>query len=89
MKTATLAQAKRDFENRLYVGAAVTIHDAPDLADMRYTVEFAHDTASNTELTQLVDARTKAPRLFRTLDAAHKVVRDIGFLSARVFVPVA
>ena len=88
MKTATLAQAKRDFENHLYVGAALTIHDAPKLADLRYTVEFAHDRDSSVELTQLVDARTKAPRQFRTMDAAHKVVRDIGFMSSRVFVPV-
>lgn len=86
MNTATLAQAKRDFTNGVYIGAAiyyqpVTLHTQPG-----YTVRFGAALAHPGNETALVDARTKQPRLFRSMDAAHRALTDIGFSATRFWV---
>lgn len=83
MKTWTMAQAKADFERGLLKGCAIYFHDI--MGDARYTVTF--EAALSMEGSGgLVDARTHKVREFKTMDAAHSAIRQIGFKSSRFWV---
>jgi hypothetical protein len=73
MMNVTLAQAKRDFS----IGYAVrfVIEQAP-MSD-GWRVLLARDEGA--PYGDLVDARTKKMRVFKTLDAAVAALREIGF----------
>ena len=69
---ATMAQAKRDFQAAYLKGFYVVADIVPgcwnlDIEDINGRRGF------------LVDARTKEPRSFKTLDAAVSALREIGF----------
>lgn len=72
MSSYTMELAKRDFE-RGYL-AKYEIHRQP-IDRHGWTVVLSDGPNSGT----LVDARTKSPRIFKTLDAAVSAVEQIGF----------
>lgn len=80
MKNWTMAEAKADFERGLLKGCSIYFHDVMGLE--RYTVSL--DAALALEGSgDLVDARTHKVREFKTMDAAHSAIRQIGFETAR------
>lgn len=80
MKTWTMADAKTDFERGLLKSCSIYFHDVMDRC--WYTVSL--DAALALEGSgDLVDARTHTAREFKTMDAAHSSIRQIGFQTAR------
>ena len=83
MKTWTMAQAKSDFERGLLKGVAIYFHDV--MGDCHYAVSF-ESALSFDGAGAMVDARTGHVRKFKTMDAAHSAIRQVGFRSARFWV---
>ncbi len=83
MKTWTMAQAKSDFERGLLKGAAIYFHDV--MGRYHYAVSFESALAMD-GAGALVVANTRKVREFRTMDAAHAAIRQVGFRSARFWV---
>lgn len=75
-----MAEAKADFERGLLKGCSIYFHDVMERC--WYTVNL--DAALSLEGSgDLVDARTHKVREFKTMDAAHSAIRQVGFESAR------
>lgn len=79
-KTWTMAQAKSDFDRGLLRGT--TIHFYEIMGECNYTVTLDSTLALDGS-GDLIDARTKTTRQFKTMDAAHSAIRQIGFRTAR------
>ncbi len=76
MKTWTMAEAKSDFARGLLEGVSIYFFDV--MGDCHYVVSL--DCALSADGSgALVDARTGKVREFKTMDAAHSAVRNIGF----------
>jgi len=74
----TMAEAKKDFERGLLTG--FQIYDSSPIMDGGVTWSVSLSAKQlKVDGGALVDARTKKDRVFRTLDAAVKAVREIGF----------
>ena len=86
MATFTMAEAKRDFERGLLSGAAIYFHETDVLGGFAYTVSFEAALAGVGGGGELVDARSAQPRRFKTMDAAHAAIRQVGFRPARFWV---
>jgi len=71
MTTWTLEQAKRDFQ----IGYLEGFHIDRAVMEGGWHVYLKGGSASG----PLVDARKRAPRLFRTLDGAVATIEQIGF----------
>jgi len=82
-KTWTMAQAKSDFERGLLKGAEMYFFDA--LGECHYTVSFVSSLPLDGS-GALVDARTGNTREFKTMDAAHSAVRQVGFKTSRFLI---
>jgi hypothetical protein len=75
-----MAEAKSDFERGLFKGVSIYFHDVMGACHYAVSLEsvLSADGAGS-----LVDARTGAVREFKTMDAAHAAVRQIGFHAVR------
>jgi hypothetical protein len=80
MKTWTMAQAKSDFDRGLLKGVSIYVHDM--IGDSHYAVSF-ESALSLDGSGALVDARTGHVREFKTMDAAHSAIRQVGFHTGR------
>lgn len=69
-KPMDVAQAKRDFERGILTSFAMTDHGFAGIVVLLYS-------ASGEDV--LTKARTAEPRIFKTFDAACRVLREIGF----------
>lgn len=76
----TMAQAKYDFGRGLIVSASIQRHF--DGVRPYFTVSLKSSLRSETDVGQLIDARKKVPRPFKTMDAACSAVVQVGFLAA-------
>lgn len=79
MAEITMAQAKRDFENGLIIGAEI-VQPGMSAGVWCVAVRMAKGCV-HSGLVWLVDARTHEVREFRTLDAAFSALEQIGFKS--------
>ena len=78
-----MAQAKSDFERGLLKGASIYFYDLMDKPF--YAVSF--ESALNMDGSgALVDTSTGKVREFKTMDAAHSAIRNVGFRTARFLV---
>lgn len=82
MKTWTMAQAKSDFERGLLKSFSIHFH-RHDLMDSAHYAISLESVLSTDGAGALVDARTGAIREFKTMDAAHSAIRQVGFHCAR------
>ncbi|UOD31699.1 hypothetical protein INH39_08455 [Massilia violaceinigra] len=79
-RTWTMAAAKSDLERGLLNCPSIHVHD--EQGRFFYTVSL-HSTLAIDGVGPLVDARTGGVREFKTMDAAHSAIRQVGFRSAR------
>jgi len=77
MDAWTMAEAKKDFERGLLTGFEFNDAAAVMSSDIAWNVSLLTSLSFGAGV--LVDARTKQPRVFRTLDAALAAVRAVGF----------
>ncbi|MEC5159116.1 hypothetical protein [Janthinobacterium sp. CG_S6] len=68
--------AQADFRAGLLVGAAIVFRDSAYSDDTFYTVGFQTSTGTGA----LVSAKTGDLCKYRSMDAAHEVIRKVGFL---------
>lgn len=71
----TMAEAKKDFERGLLTG--YEFNDGSTATETEWNLSLL--TSMTCGCGVLVDARTKQPRAFRTLDAAVAAARAVGF----------
>lgn len=90
MSNYTMAQAKRDFERGLLVGFEVRfISSKTPYGTTEQGWILTLEASKTVEgylgfLGDLVDARSKEERVFKTLDAAISAARQIGFIAGRL-----
>ncbi|MFM9435748.1 hypothetical protein ACFDR9_002818 [Janthinobacterium sp. CG_23.3] len=71
-----MAQAKGDLARGLLTGVAIHVHSV--VGHFHYGVHL-QSCLSTDQTGPLVDARTSRAREFKTMDAAHSAVREVGF----------
>lgn len=84
MKTWTLAQAKADYQRGLLKSVCIQHPGAPNVP----WVVVVQSVLSVDGVGYLIDARSKQPRVFKTLDAAYMATRQIGFEYNACWLPV-
>jgi hypothetical protein len=77
----TLAQAKRDFDRGFLAGFDLRFAGFPAMDGGFWFVELRSKLGMDS-IGVLLDARSKSPREFKTLDAAVSACRQIGFKAA-------